>query len=154
MPHRCRSATGGDPCWLPLSDEEDIYLARVNWTPDNLLLVQVQSRDQTRLDLGRIDPTTGESRVLWRDEVHPWVNLHDDLRFVRESGAAEEDYTILWSSERDGQRHLYLYSRDGDLLSRLTDGAMFIDRVCAVDADGGWVAVVAAVFRRLRKRRP
>jgi dipeptidyl-peptidase-4 len=134
-------ARGGAVRWLSLGDDPDIYLARVNWTPDGLLLVQVQSRDQTRLEVRRIDPNRDETSVLWVDEIHPWVNLTDDLRFAREPDAPADAYSILWTSEREGQRNLYLHDRDGRLLRRLNDQDIFIDHVRGVDAAGGWVYV-------------
>ncbi|MGD9892659.1 MAG: DPP IV N-terminal domain-containing protein [Dehalococcoidia bacterium] len=135
------AARGGDARWLSLGDEPDIYLARVNWTPDGLLLVQVQSRDQTRLEVRRIDPEHDATVVLWVDEVRPWINLTDDLRFVRDRDAPADAYSILWTSERDGPRNLYLYDRDGRLVHRLNTDDTFIDRVRGVDTSGGWVYV-------------
>ena len=142
-------ADGGDITWLLLGDEPDIYLARVHWTPDGLVLAQVQARDQQRLEVRRLDPDTGGATTLWVETVAPWVNLTDDLKFVRRRGAAAEDYQILWSSERSGRRELYLYGRDGRLLRQLTHGDVFIDGVKSdgvksdgvksVDAEGGWV---------------
>jgi dipeptidyl-peptidase-4 len=134
-------ARGGEIRWLPLGDDSDFYLARVNWTPDGLILAQIESRDQTRLEVRRIDPETGESGVLWVDAVHPWINLTDDLRIVRRKDAPPHEYQILWSSEREGARNLYLYDRDGRLLRRLNEDATAIDRVRAVDVAGGWVYV-------------
>jgi dipeptidyl-peptidase-4 len=134
-------ATGGDITWLPIADEPDVYLARVHWTPDGQLLLQVQSRDQTRLAMRRPGPRTGGATTLWVDEVHPWVNLTDDLRFVCEEDAPSDSYAILWTSEREGARHLYLYDREGNLIRRLTTGDIFLDRVRAVDVRGGWVYV-------------
>ncbi len=131
-------ATGGGVRWL-LEGGNDRYLARVHWTPDGLLLVQVQSRDQRRVEVRRLDPGTGRDEVLWVEATEPWVNLHDDLRFVRQENAPAKDYTILWSSERTGRRALYLYSRDGALVRALTDGTVCVDEVRAVDAAGGWV---------------
>jgi len=131
-------AVGGDVRWL-MAGGNDHYLARVHWTPDGRLLVQVQSRDQRRLEVRRIDPDTGRDELLWVEATEPWVNLHDDLRVVRRADAATDDYTLLWSSERTGRRALYLYGRDGTLLRSLTDGSVCVDEVRAVDADGGWV---------------
>src|SRR5581483_4163239 len=89
--------------WLDLGPEADCYLARVDWRPDGALVVQVQSRDQRRLELCAYDPATGAATVLLVEEGTPWLNLHDDLRFVGETSA------FVWSSERTGFRHLYLY---------------------------------------------
>jgi len=129
---------GGAVCWLREGGNES-YLARVHWTPDGRILAQVQSRDQRRAEVRRLDPDTGQDELLWVEETEPWVNLHDDLRFVRRRDAPPEEYAILWSSERTGRRALYLYGRDGTLLRALTDGTVCVDEVRAVDAEGGWV---------------
>jgi dipeptidyl-peptidase-4 len=134
-------AQGGAVRWLPVTDGPDSYLARVHWTPDGCVLVQVQSRDQTRLDVRRIDPRTGETVDLWTETVMPWINLTDDLRVVRAEGAPAEDYRILWSSERSGKRELYLFDRDGKQCRQVSHGDILIDQVKGVDADGGWVNV-------------
>lgn len=135
------AASGGPVTWLAVTDEPDTYLARVHWTPDGFILVQIQSRDQTRLDVRRIDPRTGEGTTLWTDRVEPWFNLHDDLRLVRINGAPPDDYRLLWSSERTGRRELYLYERDGSLAYRVSEGDIFIDAVRGVNASQGWVYV-------------
>ena len=50
---------------VDLGSNPDIYLARVDWTPDgSALLVQRQSRDQKTLDMLKVDPATGKSTVL------------------------------------------------------------------------------------------
>ena len=105
--------TGGDVTWLSLGDDPDVYLARVDWTPDGFAVVQLLARDQQHLTVLRIDPATGASSTLWVDEVQPWINLSDDLRFIHHADDPTDEYTILWSSERSGWRELYLYDRDG-----------------------------------------
>ena len=39
---------------------------------------------------------------------------------------------FLWSSERNGYRHLYQYEKDGTLLRQLTEGDWPVDRVTGV----------------------
>jgi dipeptidyl-peptidase 4 len=133
-------AAGGGPTWLSLGDDPNIYLARVDTAPDGLMVVQVLSRDQQHLTLLRIGPLAGTTETLLVDEVKPWVNVSDDLRFIHLPDAAPDDYTILWSSERSGWRELYLYDRGGALLRQLTDHDAFIEAVATVEAAGGWVA--------------
>jgi dipeptidyl-peptidase 4 len=132
---------GGPVTWLDTGAAPDAYLARVHWTPDGFVLAQIESRDQTRLDVCRIDPRSGERRLLWTESVQPWVNLHDDLRFLRPDGAPPSEYQILWSSEREGRRDLYVYGKDGGEGRRISTGDIFIDAVRGVDAKGGWVYV-------------
>ena len=130
-------ARGGAVRWLPLPSEREVYLARVHWTPDNFVIVQLQSRDQTQIDVVRIDPSSGDTKTLWSDEAHPWFNLHDDFTVIQRKGAAADDYQLLWSTERSGVRRLELRGRDGGLVRELDSGGILIDRAVAVDADGG-----------------
>ena len=90
--------------WLQLGDDLDVYLARVDWTPHGLAVVQLLARDQQHLTLLRIDPATGDAKTLWVEEVQPWINLSDDLRIIHRADDPVDEYTILWSSERTGWR--------------------------------------------------
>ncbi len=106
----------GDRVKVDLGADADIYLARVNWATDGgTLYVQRLTRDQKRLDVLAVDPATGSSHVILTETSPHWVELSDDLKPLK-------DGTFLWSSERDGNRHLYLYSRDGKLIRQVTHG--------------------------------
>ena len=104
----------------------DFYLARVMWMVDGqALLVQVQSRDQRSLAMLRCDVGTGSVTTLLTEQSETWINLHDLLAPI--NGGSE----LLWASERDGWRHLYVHSAaDGGCLRQLTQGAW------AVEVDG------------------
>ncbi len=117
---------GGPPTYVDLP-HEDGYVARAAWHPDGRLFVQWLSRDWRRLSLIAVDPQTGEGTTLLVDEGTPWINLHDDLRFIAGSG----DFT--WSSETSGFRHLSLHSPDGRLIRRLTQGEWPAERSLAID---------------------
>ncbi len=131
---------GSGLCWVPLGLEEDGYLVRVDWAPDGMLYFQREDRAQRRLDLARCDPSTGETEVVIAEQAATWINLHDDLRFVETDGGPEA-YQILWSSERSGYRHLYLYSAAGEEVAQLTSGEWPVDRV--VGCHRGWVYFLA-----------
>lgn len=114
---------------VDLGEDSDIYLARVDWTADgSALLVQRQSRDQKRLDLLRVDPATGASRILFTETAETWLNLHDNLRPLR-------DGRLLWSSERSGFSHLYLW--DAGAWTQVTRGDWAVKEVKGVDEANG-----------------
>src|SRR3546814_3746854 len=70
------------PRWLDLDATdigEDRYVARVTWVADGMLVVQLQSRDQTRLDVVRYDVASHGADVpgtlLWSERSDVWINL-------------------------------------------------------------------------------
>lgn len=112
----------GAVTWIDLGDETDIYLARVDWLPDGkTLAIQRESRDQRRLDLLFADIDTGQSRVVLTETSKTWIELHNELSFLRHSRE------FIWASSRDGYQHLYLYDYEGHLLRQLTAGAWNVD---------------------------
>ncbi len=117
---------GGETRWLDLGNPE--YIARVTWDREGRLLVQTQPRDQRLLQLWRVNAGTGEKTLLLEERSESWVNLHDDLRPLR--GGA-----FLWTSERSGYKHIYLYNQDGSLKKQLTAGDWAVDRILATPAD-------------------
>jgi len=128
-------AAGGDTVWMDLGPE-DRYLARVRWLPDGALVAEVESRDQTSLELVRLDPASGEATVLLEEASEVWLNLSDDFRAL-ERPAAGGERAFLWSSERTGFRHLELRAGDGSLVRVLTEGAWTVDALEGVDEEGG-----------------
>ncbi len=114
--------------WVDLGANEDIYLPRVKWTQDSdLLSYQWQSRDQKKLELRLVRYSTMQQRTLLKESSKTWLNLHDDLRFLKDGKR------FLWASERDGFGHLYLYGLDGKLISQLTKGSWIVDEVEHID---------------------
>jgi dipeptidyl-peptidase-4 len=131
-------ASGGKTRWMDLGDLHDALLARVRWRPDSRsLFVQKLNRIQNRLELLAADVSRGRSRLVLREEDPHWVNVADILHFLQ-NGAE-----FLWSSERDGFRHLYRYSSDGRLLARLTSGEWEVTDLVGVDEPGGRVYFIS-----------
>jgi dipeptidyl-peptidase-4 len=135
-------ASGGATVWMNLTMEgidvredgsQDTYLARVHWMPDGSLWTEMENREQTRLDLIRHDPKTGRGTLILRETTDVWINLHGDFEAIDEGQWVDH---FLWSSERSGFRHLYLYRDDGTLVKQLTDGDWVVDWVDEVDGEG------------------
>ena len=122
------AADGSEPVWMDLGDEDDIYLPRVVWRPDGVLAGLVLNRQQTALRLHLFDPDTGAVLRTLEERSEPWLNL-GDFRFL-DSGE------LLWSSERSGFRHLYLYDDDLTGSRQLTSGEWVVARIVEVDEAG------------------
>jgi dipeptidyl-peptidase 4 len=122
------SAAGGAPRLMDTGSETDIYLPRVNWVPDSKhLAIQRLNREQNTLDLLLADVSNGKSTTILAEKDPYWINVSDDLRFLKDSKR------FLWSSERTGYRHLFLYDLSGKQLAQLTKGDWEVTQVDAVD---------------------
>ncbi|GLV59443.1 peptidase S9 [Dictyobacter sp. S3.2.2.5] len=117
-----------DVTWMELGSNEDIYLARVAWRPDGVLTALIESRDQQTQRLVAFDARSGAATTLIEERGEPWLNLHNDLRFLR-SGE------FVWSGERTGFRHLYLHDRDGREIRALTEGQWMVTGEVSVDEE-------------------
>lgn len=130
---------GGKPLPMDTGKETDIYIPRVNWLPDSShLAMQRLNRPQTTLDLLVADTNTGRSSVLLSEKDLYWINVSDDLHFF------EDGKRFLWSSERTGYRHLFLYDLTGKQLAQITKGNWEVSHVESVDEPNGVVYVTAA----------
>jgi len=130
---------GGEPRVMDTGAETDIYIPRVNWLTDaRHLAIQRLNRTQTTLDLLIADASTGSTRVALTEKDQYWINVSDDLYFLKDGKR------FLWSSERTGYRHFYLYDLEGKQLAQLTKGEWEVSALDAVDESKGLVYFTAA----------
>jgi len=121
---------------VDLGANKDIYLVRADWTADaKSLFFQRQSRDQKTLELISVDAATLAQRTMLTETAKTWTTIHDDLRFLS-SGKG-----FIWSSERTGRNHLYLYDMNGKLQHAVSKGEWGFDDLLAVDERAGKVYV-------------
>ncbi len=114
-------ATGGETRWMDLGEPRNNLFARVTWLPSSQeLAVERLPRIQDKLDLLIANVTTGDSRILIHEEDPTWINVKDEPHFL-------SDGRFVWSSERDGFRHLYLFDKEGHLQKQLTSGDWEVD---------------------------
>jgi dipeptidyl-peptidase-4 len=132
------SLGGGEPRVMDIGAEPDIYIPRVNWLTDSKhLAIQRLNRMQTTLDLLIADPITGKTRAALSENDPNWINVSDDLYFLKDGKR------FLWSSERSGYRHLYLYDVGGKQLAQLTKDDWEVAAVDGVDEANGLVYFTA-----------
>jgi dipeptidyl-peptidase-4 len=133
------SLSGGvEPRAMDTGAETDIYIPRVSWLTDpKYLAIQRLNRTQTTLDVLIADTTTGKTRTALSENDANWINVSDDLYFLKDGKR------FLWSSERSGYRHLYLYDVGGRQLAQLTKGDWEVAAVDGVDEAKGLVYFTA-----------
>ncbi len=110
--------------WIDRAAE---YIPRIDWRDAETLAVQLLNRGQDELELVYVDARTGRSRSALMETDPYWVNVTDDLLFL----AASDSF--LWTSERTGFRHIYLYRGDGELERALTTGEWQVSSIEGLD---------------------
>lgn len=94
----------------------DFYIARMQWTNDaNVLSAQVLNRHQDNLDLVFIDGNSAAAKVVLNEKDKAYVDVTDNLTFLK-------DNSFIWTSEKDGFNHIYLYDKNGKLKNQVTKG--------------------------------
>lgn len=100
-----------------------------DWVPDSKSFrYDYDDRGFKAKELRVVDASTGEQRVLLREQSDTYVDPGETMyRFVEGTGE------ILWTSERNGWNHLYLYSKAGELENQITKGTWVIRSIESVD---------------------
>ena len=136
------AAQGGATVWLdiPGDTRTDFYLPRMEWSgrPDELAIQRI-NRLQNTNEVFLADSKTGIARSIFSETEETWVDIHDDSFEWLEN---QESFT--WISERDGWRHLYLVSRNGQSIRQVTSGDFDVIRVVRVDEKAGQVWYLAS----------
>ena len=148
----------GGSDWELSTSSSEYYLARAGWWLDGFVMAQVLNREQTVLQLLRLNPTTGSRTVVLEERCGvgaKWLNLHDMLHMLSPSWRPPGDYSagdlfFVWASSRSGFCHLYLYRHNtitgetvclnaGEPVSGHSSSEWMVDSIDAVDEVNGIV---------------
>ena len=128
----------GKVWWLPIEmPEEGFYLGQLEWAGNsNEILVEWFSRFRDRREFLLVS-LGGEAKKIFSETNEAWVVAsqakNHGLIWI---GERSEQCIII--SEKDGWRHAYLYTRDGNELALLTPGDYDIIERGQVDEANGW----------------
>ena len=101
---------------INLSNYNDFYIARMKWTNvANVLSAQILNRHQDNLDLLFIDGNTGKSKVVLNEKDKAYIDVTDNLTYLK-------DNSFIWTSEKNGFNHIYVYDKTGKLRNQVTKG--------------------------------
>lgn len=124
----------GATAWIDRAAE---YIPRIHWVDSQTVSVQLLNRGQDRLELVLADPASGRSRSVLTETDPHWVNVTNDLTFL------DGGRKFLWTSERTGFRHIYLWEGEGAELRPLTQAQWQVSGIAGVDDKKGLVYFTA-----------
>ncbi len=140
-------ATGGDTRWMDFGDPRGYLFARVDWLPNSReIAIEKLPRIQNKLDLLFADAETGASHVVMHEEDAAWIYGEGEPHFL------SDGKRFLWTSERTGFRHLYLYGNDGTLQKQLTSGDWEVDGIAQTDEQNNRVFYVSSEESPLQRQ--
>ena len=100
-----------------VNKKTESYLPRITWTnQSNKLFVQRLNRHQNHLELISIDPNSGKGTKIYEEKDAAYIDIHDNLTFYK------DDSGFLWTSEKDGYNHIYLFQMNGKERRQITKG--------------------------------
>lgn len=136
------SASGGRTQWAKVpGNPHDIYIPRIGWADAQQVICEQMDRLQHTNNIWLADAKTGGVRLMFQDRDDAWVDVDNVINntFVW----LDHHRRLLYVSERDGWRHAYSVSRDGDA-RLITTGAFDLVSISAVDENGGWLYYIAS----------
>jgi len=131
-------AEGGDIRWLSISEPaEDFYLGQISWAGNSdELLVEKLSRFRDERDFLIANVHTGAITCIYHETDPAWV-----VASIRKNAGPlwiRDHRAFIVLCEKDGWRHAYVYSRDGEEQALLTPDEYDIIELSKVDEAGGW----------------
>jgi len=113
---------------MDIGEETDQYIPRIKWTKNNeILSIQRMNRLQNKLEILFADPKNGESKVIYTETNKYYIGITDHLTFL------DDNEHFLFTSEKDGYYHIYLYKMNGELVKQLTKGNWVITNLIGFD---------------------
>lgn len=108
--------SGNEKYKVDLNPFEQYYIPRIQWKKeDDHLVVTTLNRLQNNLNLVSFDAGSKKANLLLNEKDPAYISIDDDLTFLY-------DNSFIWTSERDGFKHLYHYDAKGKLQKQITEG--------------------------------
>jgi dipeptidyl-peptidase-4 len=135
--------------WMKVpGDAVQHYIPRMEWAGNaNELILQQLNRPQNESNIFICNTTTGAARLIYTDKDKAWVDVKEDpigWDWVNDSKS------FIWSSEKDGWRHLYQIDRNGKE-TLLTKGNYDVVNLSLIDEAGGYVYFIASPENPLQR---
>ena len=116
----------------------DLYLT--GWRNDSRAFTfEFNQRGHQRYIIGEVNASDGKIIHLVDEQVPTFFYYNNRFRHDLQDGKQ-----MLWISERDGWRHLYLFGNDGKVIRQVTKGEWVVRNVEYVDEEAGVIYFLAS----------
>jgi dipeptidyl-peptidase 4 len=144
--------------WLAIpGDPKQHYLPRMEWNSASILFVQQLNRKQNESKIYSCDAVTGKATLIytdkdeaWIDVLSPWENVYT-LDFRHTFSWINKQNEFLWTSEKDGWRHLYRIAKDGSKETLITYGNYDVMDIRLVDEKNNLLYFLASPSNATQK---
>ena len=133
--------------WMNVpGDAVQHYIPRMEWAPNNQLIIQQLNRKQNESNLFLLNPTTGEASKIYTETDKAWIDIKSRWDDDNPKGwdFINNGKDFIWVSEKDGWRHIYTVSMDGKKETLLTKGDYDMITLEDIDTQHGYVYFTAS----------
>ena len=133
-------SSSSEIAWVDLSkyESDEPLISNVSWRPDSSqLILQIQNREQTYLDVAAANAMETKAEILFRDQTEAWIESPGEPKWFKNG-------SFLWLSPRNGYKHLYHYQPNGQLNKQVTRGKWEIRQIVAFDQENETVYFASA----------
>ena len=125
--------------------ENQFYLHLTGWREDSRAFTfEFNQRGHQRYVIGEVNAADGSIRHLVDEQTKTFIYYYNNYRYDLNDGKE-----LLWISERDGWRHLYLIDgTNGQVKQQVTKGEWVVRQVDHVDEAGRVVYFTASGFNK------
>jgi len=122
-----------------IETEAEFYIPRIKWTKDeNVLSVQRMNRHQNNLDFILVNANDGSAKTIFTETDEAYIDVTDNLTFLNDGKH------FVWTSDKSGYNHIYLYNLKGKQVRKITKGDYDITDFYGIDENSNTVYFASA----------
>ena len=131
---------------IDIGEMNEMYIPRVKWTKDkNEVCIFKMNRHQNELELILVNIEDYSTRTLLKEKNKYYIDITDDLTFLKNGDE------FIWTSEKSGYNHIYLYDMSGMEVKAITQGEYDVTSFYGVDEERGHVYFQSAEVSPLER---
>lgn len=126
--------------WMPIpGDPVQHYLPRMEWAKNSKeIMVQQFNRKQDTCKLYLVNVHTGEAKNIYTEGDKAWIDINYFWQYDRPGWDwINEGKQFLWTTEKDGWKHVYRMNRDGSGETLITKGNFDVIDLAGIDRKNG-----------------